>query len=185
MTRTATGGFTSADLEALPEIPGIRYEIIDGELYVSRAVNVRHQIAVGQLHFAFGRWDEKSERGLAVSVPGVVFAEDDDVIPDFVWVSRARLARILDEKGHFRAAPELVVEVLSPGRANAFRDREAKLDLYSRRGVQEYWIVDWQQHLVEVFRRRGDSLDLVESLRGGDTLTSPLLPGFACSVSTL
>lgn len=114
--------------------------------------------------------------------PGVIFADDDDVIPDIVWISRERRDEILGPDGHFHAAPELVVEVLSFTGANERRDREAKLKLYSRRGVKEYWIVNWVMRQVEVYRRRGRSLKLLTTLRVADTLTSPLLPGFSCPV---
>jgi len=55
--------------------------------------------------------------------PGIVF-QSDNVIPDVVWASNERLERLLDEAGHLTAAPELVVEVLSPGKKNERRDRE-------------------------------------------------------------
>jgi hypothetical protein len=63
------------------------------------------------------------------------------VIPDVVWISKARLAVSLDEAGHLTSAPELIVEVLSPGTANEQRDRQAKLKLYAFRGVQDtgFW----------------------------------------------
>jgi Uma2 family endonuclease len=79
----------------------------------------------------------------------------------------------------------LVVEILSPGTANERRDREAKLKLYSRRGVLEYWIVDWHAQQIEMYRREALALRLVATLYPADTLTSPLLPGFACQVATL
>ena len=71
------------------------------------------------------------------------------------------------------------------GSTNEQRDREAKLKLYSRRGVLEYWIVDWRLHQVEVYRRAGMGLELVGTLRETDTLTSPHLPGFADSLLQL
>jgi Uma2 family endonuclease len=92
---------------------------------------------------------------------------------------------VRDDAGHLRAAPELVVEVLSPGAANERRDREKKLALYSRQGVEEYWIVDWRARAVEVHRREGAALRLAATLRDDDQLTSPLLPGFACPISQL
>jgi Uma2 family endonuclease len=70
--------------------------------------------------------------------PGLIFSDTDAVIPDVVWVSHERLARLEDEAGPLRGAPELVVEVLSPGALNERRDREAKRKLYSAYGVQEY-----------------------------------------------
>lgn len=177
--------FTSADLEMFPDIPGVRYEIIDGELIVSRQPQVFHQYTSGVIHVALHSWDDATGVGYTFEVPGLVFAEDNDVVPDVAWVRRERLAEALDDRGHFRLAPDLVVEVLSPGRPNELRDRDLKLGLYSRQGVQEYWIVDWQARTVDVYRPGPMGLGLVESLRNGDSLTSPLLPGFSCPVAKL
>jgi Uma2 family endonuclease len=68
---------------------------------------------------------------------------------------------------------------------NERRDRDLKLNLYSRQGVQEYWIVDWREHLLEVYRRPEGELVLVATLRDGDVLATPLLPGFTCAVVSL
>jgi Uma2 family endonuclease len=51
--------------------------------------------------------------------------------------------------------------------------------------VQEYWIVDWQRQAVEVYRRIEGDLRLVATLAGEDVLTTPLLPGFSCPISSL
>ncbi len=177
--------FTSKDLNTMPQAEGVRYEVVDGELYVSTAPHWDHQNAADEVAFALRAWNQVSRAGAAVTAPGLVFAEDQDVIPDIVWISHDRRARGLDVAGHLTIAPELVVEVLSPGLANERRDRDVKLSLYSRRGVDEYWIVDWRVRQVEVYRRVRGELALVETLTGDDTLTSPLLPGFACSISTL
>jgi Uma2 family endonuclease len=91
----------------------------------------------------------------------------------------------LDDAGHLTAAPELVVEVLSPGKPNERRDKEVKLKLYSVRGVLEYWIVNWQENRVELYRREQAVLTLVATLYSQDELTSPILPGFSCLVSKL
>jgi Uma2 family endonuclease len=177
--------FTSSDLEKFPDIEGVRYEIIDGELHVSKAPGWHHQYACDGVVVALRNWNEHTGTGVAVSGPGVIFAEDDDVIPDVVWISRERLANALDEAGHLRIAPELVVEVLSPGASNERRDRDLKLKLYSRQGVREYWVVDWVNRRVQVYRREQAALELVATLEGEDALTTPLLPGFACPISDL
>ena len=177
--------FTSADLEQLPDIEGVRYEIIDGDLYVSRAPEEGHQYTVMKFGFALEGWSQLTGAGLTVPAPGLVFSPDNDVIPDLVWISHGRRAAARDEKGHYRLAPELVIEVLSPGSVNERRDRELKLDLYSRQGAREYWIADWREHLVEVYRPDWEGLRLFATLFDGDVLTSPLLPGFACPVSGL
>ena len=176
--------WTSADLTVLPD-DGKRYEIIDGELYMSRQPHWHHQRACGKVFAALEAWSVQTGAGEANLAPGVIFAEDDDVAPDVIWISHARRATALGPDGHLHAAPELVVEILSPGTTNERRDREAKLKLYSRRGVLEYWIVDWRTQQVEAYRREELALRLVATLYTTDTLTSPLLPGFSCEVVTL
>ena len=85
---------------------------------------------------------------MAAVAPRLIFAGDDEVAPDVVWASTARLAAILGAGGWLYAAPELVVEVLAPGPKNIQRDRQTKLKLYARRGVDEYWIVDWPRRMI-------------------------------------
>ena len=112
----------------------------------------------------------------------MIFADDDDVVPDVVWISNTRLATAFQPDGKLHSPPELVIEVLSPGSNNERRDREAKLKLYSRRGVLEYWIVSWQERRIEVYRREGTVLKLAETLYDENLLQSPHLPGFSCQV---
>jgi len=176
--------FNSADLAQMPQ-DGNRYEIIAGELYVSRQPKFEHQYTCNQLQYFLTQWNEKAGSGVVLPAPGVIFAKDGDVSRDVIRITRDRLEESLDKAGHLHAAPELVIEVLSPGRANEFRDREEKLDLYSRRGVEEYWIVSFMQRFVEVYRREGGALKLITTLRDLDALESPLLPGFSCQVSGL
>src|SRR5262245_8480034 len=115
--------YTSSDLEGLPDIDGTRYEIIDGELFVSKQPQWEHQYACLRLSVALEAWNDRTQAGVTNYAPGLIFAPDDDVAPDVVWISRSRLAGLLDAGGHLRAAPELVVEVLSPGATNQRRDR--------------------------------------------------------------
>ncbi len=176
--------FTSADLARMPD-DGTRYEIIEGELIVSRSPSYEHQYTCGRLFRFLDEWNDRHKTGLALVAPGVIFADDDDVIPDVVWISRARLFRSVDKAGHLHDAPELAIEVLSPGKENARRDRQAKLELYSRRSVEEYWIVDWIQHQLEIYRREQGALKQVATLYHHDQLESPLLPEFTCLVSEL
>ena len=177
--------YTSADLEHLPHVEGTRYEIIDGELHVSKQPSWHHQRAGSRVCTALTNWNDETGLGEANEAPGLIFSPDNDVAPDIVWISKARLAGGLDRAGHLRVAPELVVEVLSPGSRNERRDRDLKLALYSRQGVQEYWIVDWRSRSVQVFRQEGLGLRLVATLMDDDALTSPLLPGFSCPLRRL
>src|SRR6266568_511305 len=180
----ATMRWTSHDLDLLPD-DGKRYEIVDGELYMSRQPHWHHQLVCSQVWELLQNWSRQTKAGMANSAPGVIFAADDDVAPDVVWISMARLATALQADGKLHAAPELAVEVLSPGTTNVSRDREAKLKLYSRRGVLEYWIVNWQERYLEVYRREEAILKLHSTLYQADVLQSPYLPGFRCQVSQI
>ena len=176
--------WTSADLALFPD-NGLRYEIIEGELFVSKQPNWHHQYTCTRLITVLETWNMQTGLGQTNLAPGLIFADDDDVAPDVVWISHKRLAEALEKDGRLHLAPELVIEVLSPGRANERRDRQAKLGLYSRRDVQEYWIVDWLSRQVEVYRRKRRELRLVETLLQRDQLQSPLLPGFSCAIRDL
>ena len=176
--------WTTSDLELLPD-NGNRYEIIDGELLVTKAPHWKHQETCGRVFSALDAWSQSAGVGRAAINPGIIFTDVDNVIPDVVWATNERLAALLDDAGHLTAAPELVVEVLSPGAENERRDREVKLKLYSSRGVQEYWIVNWQKQQIEVYRRERATLKLIATLFMNDNLTSPLLPGLESPVARL
>jgi Uma2 family endonuclease len=175
--------WTSADLELFPEDDKI-YEIIEGELFVTRAPDWKHQKITGNVCSALSLWSKQIGLGEAVTAPGIVFTDTNNVIPDVVWASQERLAAILDDAGHLTGAPELIVEVLSPGKKQEQRDRQLKLKLYSIQGVPEYWIVDRNQQQVEVYRRENAILKLQATLFKEDILTSPILPGFSCLVGS-
>jgi|DewCreStandDraft_1066081.scaffolds.fasta_scaffold01485_16 Uma2 family endonuclease len=177
--------WTSKDLEALPLEDGTRYEIIDGELYASKQPDWEHQYVCVRLAVALEAWSQQTQRGLTLFAPGLVFAEDDSVAPDLVWISWERLALVRGVDGKLHAAPELVVEVLSPGEKNVQRDRDLKRRLYARRGVPEYWIIDWRERRVEIYQQKQAGLQLVATLDQDGTLQSPLLPGFSCPVRQL
>ncbi len=186
MTSTPTEKvvWTIFDLDRLPD-DGCRYEIMQGDLFVTRAPHWKHQNTTGKIFAVLQQWSNESQLGEAAVNPGLVFSEIDAVIPDVVWASFERLKTMMDEAGHLMAAPELVVEVLSPGKDNAQRDRETKLKLYSTYGVLEYWIVDRDLQLVEVYRRDGALLKRVCTLYASDSLTSPNLPGFTAIVGQI
>ncbi|MBE9077516.1 Uma2 family endonuclease [Romeria aff. gracilis LEGE 07310] len=176
--------WTIHDLDALPENEGIRREIIDGELFVTRAPHWKHQDIIANIITELKIWS-KNHSGKAFSSPGIIRSEEDNVIPDLVWVSNERLTGIADEAGHFTGFPELVVEVLSAGERNIYRDKQAKLKLYSQGEAQEYWIVDRFSKQLEVYRQQKGKLVLVEILTEADSLTSPLFANFSLTISQI
>lgn len=182
---TSVRKLTYDDLQAFPD-DLLRREIIDGELYVSAAPNVRHQEILGRLHLAFGvLLEAHPELGRVFFAPfDVVFTNHDVVEPDLVFVTADQLA-ILNEK-NASGAPALLVEVLSPSTRRT--DERQKRQLFERGGVREYWIVDPELDLVKVFRRGGDgTLPRVSELTADakDILATPLLPGLEIALDHL
>ncbi|MBW4681874.1 MAG: Uma2 family endonuclease [Microcoleus vaginatus WJT46-NPBG5] len=176
--------WTTADLELLPD-NGNRYEIVEGELLVTRAPHWNHQLTCTNIGTELQIWSRETGLGKAAINPGIIFSDADNVIPDVVWASNERLAILLDDSGHLTAAPELIVEVISSGSENERRDRETKVKLYSVRGVREYWIVDWRQQQIEVYRREQAILKPAATLFSTDELSSPLLAGFSVPVGRI
>ena len=173
---------TNADLECMPD-DGKRYELIGGELYVSAAPDLIHQRAAGRIYLAFSRYLEHQPIGEILFGPGVILSDYDGVIPDLVYLSIERRAEIATG-ARIYGAPNLVVEILSPGKQNMERDRKKKLKLYETFGVDEYWIVDTRQQEVEVYRRKNPSLKLFTTFVSDETITTPLLPDFGCPVQS-
>ena len=78
--------WTTADLELFPD-DGRRYEIIDGELIGIRAPRWSHQQVTGRIFNALDAWSQATGRGEAAINPGIIFTDEDNVIPDVVWAS--------------------------------------------------------------------------------------------------
>ncbi len=174
---------TIADLEAMPD-DGNRYELFEGELYVSRAPSLSHQIILANLLAVLKSYLLSNPIGQAVPTPGVIFDEYDSAIPDLVFISHESMRQLVnDEK--INGAPELAVEIVSPGKENARRDRVVKRQVYAKHGVSEYWIVDPLSRSLEVYRLQNKTLMLMATLMDEDEVVSSLLPDFKCTVSQI
>ena len=174
---------TVADLDLMPE-DGNRYEVIEGELLVSRAPSLAHQRVSRNLLIIIDSYLAQHPIGEVLATPGVMFSELSGVIPDIVFISNDRRQEIASGE-RVTGAPDLIIEILSPGAENVRRDRMAKRQLYGRYGVKEYWVVDPEQRTIEIYRSLDGALELVRSFAEGEEITSPLLPGFACETSAV
>jgi Uma2 family endonuclease len=184
--KTISTRLTVDDLEGFIEGDGNRYELIEGDLHVTTQPHLDHQIVADAVLIALHTWNRQSRiGGLAVSAPGIILAEDEAFAPDVVWYSAERLAHYRQPNGKFSGPPDLVVEVLSPGTKNVKRDRQIKPARYAYWGMREYWLVDRFARQVEVFRLDGETYTRADALAVSDSLTSPILPGFACPVGEL
>jgi len=174
---------TVDDLEYMPE-DGNRYEVIEGELFVSKAPGLTHQGVSVALTILLGNYLWDNPIGRLWTTPGVVFGQISGVIPDIVYVRNDRLAEIASGE-RVTGAPDLVIEIVSPGIPNAQRDRVVKKQLYAKYGVKEYWLVDLLSRTIEVYVLQGTALELTATYSGLDDLVSSLLPGFRCKAEEI
>jgi Uma2 family endonuclease len=174
---------TVADLDACPE-DNNRYELIEGELFVSRAPGISHQLVIHKLQIAFAKYLEANPVGVIVPGTGAIFSDYDAVIPDLAFVRNERWDQVVTGE-KFTGALDLVVEVTSPGAENRRRDLLVKRQLYGKYGVAEYWVVDSDNRQIEVFRLQDQRLESAGTFRNSDEIDTPLLPGFKLVVSTV
>ena len=163
---------------------GNRYEVIEGELFVTRGPIYEHQFVISNLIVSIGAYLEHQPIGTIVTGPGVIFSKVSGVIPDLIFHLHKTRKKNLSG-GKLKGAPELAIEILSPGAASHRRDRVAKRNLFGKYGVQEYWIVDYKTRTVEVYALEQKVLQLVTKLGERDVLTSSVLPGFSCKVAEI
>jgi Uma2 family endonuclease len=170
------------DLRRMPD-DGKRYELIDGEVFMTPAPRTRHQLTVGNIYLALRSFVDEHGLGQVFLAPtDVVFGERTAVQPDLLFIRRDR-ASIVTEL-NVQGAPDLVIEVLSPG--NAAFDRETKLQVYARAAVRELWYVDPETRSVEVLELGADGRYVLASrLAAIDSLTSAALPGLSLPVARL
>ena len=143
--------WTADMVRQLPD-DGNRYEVVNGELLVTPAPRLDHQLVVSRLLLALGNYLAHEPVGIVLTSPAdISWGRDVLVQPDVFVVPReeathgdwARLRTLL-----------LVIEVLSPSTARA--DRFTKRHRYQEAGVPLYWIVDGAEQRVEVWTPESD-----------------------------
>ncbi len=101
----------------------------------------------------------------------VVFDDDNVLQPDVFWVSQA--GQCVDKGAQFEGAPDLIVEILSPG--TALKDRRDKFLVYEKYGVREYWLVDPAAATIEVWSLQSQQFGRTGIFGKSETFHSPLL----------
>ncbi len=167
-------------MEALPK-DGHKYELLDGELIMS-PVHASHGDICSRLLILVGTFIQQHNLGkIYDSSTGFRLENDLLLSPDVSFVSRARLKKILIAPDKFlHGAPDLVVEVLSPG--DRMTQLNRKLDHYFEHGTRLAWLVNWRKEQVHIY-----TPDSIEALTGpNDILTGgTVLPGFKCKLSRI
>jgi Uma2 family endonuclease len=172
------GQWTYADYAALPD-DGRRYEIIDGVLYVAPSPRRTHQTAASWFVYHLVTYVRLTGTGEVFVAPfDVELAPNTVVQPDVVVVLRER-EHIITET-HIVGAPDLVIEIASPGSVGY--DRRLKQDAYARAGVREYWYADPAAKTIEVLVLTGDHHTSAGVFTGRSRIPSQVLPGLPVRV---
>jgi len=182
MAQTAqTIQWTYEDYLAFPE-DGKRYEIIEGDCFMSPAPTTKHQRISRRLLYVLEDYFLRTKAGEVFDAPTDVILSDINIVqPDILVVLAAR-GSIITEK-NIQGAPDLVIEIISESTRKT--DETTKKKIYEQYGVLEYWIVDPELALVKIYRltdgRYGRAEERAEER--GETVTTVLLPGLDISLT--
>jgi Uma2 family endonuclease len=160
-----------------------RLELIRGELKVMSLGKPLHGIICARIGSALFRFVEANDLGMAFAAEtGFVVERDPDSVlgADASFVSHERLATVESFEKYFPFAPDLAVEVLSPG--NTRREMEEKIAMYFAAGSRAVWVFDPKKRTAAVYTSPTDvrALNEQETLDGGE-----VLPGFRLELSKL
>lgn len=154
--------------ESLPE--GTLCELINNKIVMPPAPSYEHQ---GTSRIIFRQLDDfvvANDLGDVRYAPVDVYLGNENVFqPDLLFIAKERLSIV--QGGKVRGAPDLVIEILSPGNHNY--DRKEKRSVYERFGVKEYWIVNKDTKQVTGYGLRNDAFVELPSQPG--VIASPLL----------
>lgn len=146
-------------------------QLIDGEIVTAMPPVPLHQRIVREI-FYFLITFSKNKGGEALASPIEVFLDEYNIFePDVLYLKPGSACTIGEQR--LTGAPDLVVEVLSPGTAKY--DRQQKFCAYEAHDVAEYWIVDPAHGVIEVWTRVGGQFRLHGAYAGDDAFTSPTL----------
>lgn len=152
---------------------GRRYELIGGEMIVVPSPRPKHQRVSGRIFNHFENYLKNNRLGEVFSAPIDVILGEHVVQPEILFISKEHLD-IIGEL-NIQGAPDLVVEILSI--STAAHDKKKKSQLYFKHGVKEYWLVDLDAKLVDVFKTGEKGWRWVGTFDQEDILSSALLPG--------
>ena len=161
-----------------------RYELYNGELIPMQppSPSPGHQREALELTVILREFVRTKKLGEVFVAPlDVIFDDKNTAQPDIIFIAKAN-AGLVQERGIF-GAPDLVVEIVSPGSVR--RDRYEKQALYARFGVKEYWIFDHGNQSLEVLTLNGSGYVVHSAAEKSGYVTSRVLRGLKVRLSDL
>lgn len=171
---------TYDEFQTLPRDGSKRFELIEGEVFMTPSPNTKHQTAAANLHLALGLFVRERSLGRVFFAPyDIVFSKWTALEPDLLFIRKERLSIITE--ANVQGAPDLVIEILSP--SNKAYDRETKLRAYEKAGLPEIWYLDPEDQTAEVLNLGGDGRYVgTAKLSGNAPIVSKALPGLSLAL---
>lgn len=184
MTDATSTKITASQFYELFEESNQPIELIEGEVIVSPAPTYDHQRVVSRINWLISSVVNPADLGDVVVAPHDVYLDDDNVFqPDVFFVAKDNPRTTLSENNYLYGSPDLCVEILSPSTAK--RDRTVKFNQYAQHGVKEYWIVDPNFQVVEVYVLKENQFVLHGVYDADDPIRSTILPMLDFKVSEM
>lgn len=168
----------TADEYLALEDDGFRYELIDGVVVMSPSPTPEHQDIRGEIEYQLRHHARQTHAGVVLSEVDVRLDTRLVYRPDLVFIRSDRVHKPLKR---IDVAPDLVVEVLSPG--TEVLDQKTKRDDYERFGVAEYWLVDNEHRSVKFLRLLRGRFIEVNASHG--RFVSEAVPGFELDLASM
>lgn len=170
------------------EETNFRYDIVDGVRITMPNPTRLHQKAAMNILENFRSYERVTHSGEAFIAPCDVLITRVPLRtrqPDVLFISKTQLAKCADpaDPSALEAAPELVVEILSPSETRKIR--EEKIRDYCAIGVKECWLVRMGDQTVEALRLTSDGAETVAVYSIGQTARSDCFPDLALPVSDI
>lgn len=173
---------TADELLRLPR-GKVRYELVRGELLTISPAGSQHGVVIGTLFLLIAEFVKRQKLGLMFGAEsGFLIHRDPDTVraPDIAFVRQDRVPSGGPPQSFWPGAPDLAVEVVSPG--DTVREIDEKVTDWLQAGTQAVWVVSPRWKTVTVYLASGG----IETLTAGETLEGgSILPGFRCSVAEI
>lgn len=159
------------------------YELINGELVRKTAPSPRHQRISRRIEVILDKFINEHKLGEIFDAPIDLFLDDENGLqPDLLFMPTAS-AHLVTNDG-IMGPPALVIEIISP--SSGYRDRVEKRAIYQRHGIQEYWLVDPQEELIEIMALENGRYQLASGASPSEgQLVSGVLPGLVLTVGEI
>jgi Uma2 family endonuclease len=169
------------EFQELPRDGSKRFELIEGEVFMTPSPNTGHQRAVGRLFRVLSDYVDENGLGEVFIAPyDIVFSKWTALEPDLLFVGKEQRSIITD--ANVQGVPDLVIEMLSP--SNKEYDRDTKLRAYEKAGVPEIWYFDPEDRTAEILNLGSDGRYVVTAkLSGNAGIISDVLAGLRLTLS--